>query len=50
MSQSRNQMDCHPYGEAVTNLIDRFAMLPGIGRKSAERLTHFILGCPEGDA
>jgi recombination protein RecR len=31
-------------------LIDRFASLPGIGRKSAERLTHYILGCSEGEA
>ncbi|MFN0054605.1 MAG: recombination mediator RecR [Planctomycetales bacterium] len=34
-----------PYGPAMTNLIDQFEMLPGIGRKSAERLAHFILTC-----
>ena len=28
----------HPYGAAVGNLIERLATLPGIGRKSAERL------------
>jgi len=28
---------------AVGNLIDQFAKLPGIGRKSAERLTYYIL-------
>jgi len=30
----------------MTELIDQFEMLPGIGRKSAERLAHFILMCP----
>jgi recombination protein RecR len=30
----------------MTQLIDQFEMLPGIGRKSAERLAHFILMCP----
>jgi recombination protein RecR len=30
----------------MTRLIDEFEMLPGIGRKSAERLAHFILMCP----
>jgi recombination protein RecR len=40
----------HPYGPAVGNLIDQFAALPGIGRRSAERLAHHILGCSEEDA
>lgn len=31
-------------------LIDRFASLPGIGRKSAQRLAFHILGLPEGEA
>ncbi|MBW3540491.1 MAG: recombination mediator RecR [Planctomycetes bacterium] len=31
------------YGPAVDRLIDEFALLPGIGRKTAERLTHYIL-------
>lgn len=35
-----------PYGPVMTELIDQFEMLPGIGRKSAERLAHFILMCP----
>ena len=35
-----------PYGPAMTRLIDEFEMLPGVGRKSAERLAHFILMCP----
>jgi recombination protein RecR len=30
----------------MTRLIDEFEMLPGVGRKSAERLAHFILMCP----
>ncbi len=36
----------NPYGPAMTRLIDEFEMLPGVGRKSAERLAHFILMCP----
>jgi recombination protein RecR len=31
-------------------LIDRFASLPGIGRKSAQRLAFHILALPEGEA
>jgi recombination protein RecR len=31
-------------------LIDQFAMLPGIGRKSAERLAHHILKCEPDEA
>ena len=31
-------------------LIDRFASLPGIGRKSAQRLAFHILSLPEGEA
>jgi recombination protein RecR len=30
----------------MSRLIDEFENLPGIGRKSAERLAHFILMCP----
>jgi len=38
----------NPYGPAMTRLIDEFEMLPGIGRKSADREVgaHFILMCP----
>ena len=38
------------YTETVTRLIDEFAKLPGIGRKSAERLADYILRVPEPDA
>ena len=31
-------------------LIDRFASLPGIGRKSAQRLAFHVLALPEGEA
>ena len=31
-------------------LIDRFAALPGIGRKSAQRLAFHVLSLPEGEA
>ena len=35
---------------ALENLIDAFASLPGIGRKSAQRLAFHVLGLPEGEA
>jgi recombination protein RecR len=38
------------YGPSVRNLTDQFAKLPGIGRKSAERLTHYLLACSDGEA
>lgn len=40
----------NPYGPAVNDLIDQFATLPGIGRKSAERLANHILMCSREDA
>lgn len=38
-------MDCFP--PALETLVEQFARLPGIGRKSAQRLTFYILGQPE---
>lgn len=38
------------YGPAVSQLIDQFETLPGIGRKSAERLAHYILMCKQDAA
>ena len=35
---------------SLQNLIDGFASLPGIGRKSAQRLAFHILSLPEGEA
>jgi recombination protein RecR len=40
----------HPYGPTVGRLIDEFSRLPGIGRKSAERLSNYILSCSAADA
>ncbi|MGL4209193.1 MAG: recombination mediator RecR [Candidatus Adiutrix sp.] len=39
--------DHHP--PVLTELIDRLAQLPGLGRKTATRLSLFFLGQPEGD-
>ena len=36
--------------ESVTRLIDEFAKLPGIGRKSAERLAYHVLRVPQSEA
>ena len=35
---------------SLENLIDRFAALPGIGRKSAQRLAFHVLALPEEEA
>ena len=50
MSSNHTETGTHPFGPAVGNLVDQFATLPGIGRKSAERLTHYILGCSTEEA
>ncbi len=34
----------------LSELIDQFARLPGIGKKTAQRLSFFLLGMPEGEA
>lgn len=34
---------------SLENLIDKFASLPGIGRKSAQRLAFYVLSLPEGE-
>lgn len=36
--------------QSVTNLIDQLAKLPGVGRKSAERLTYHLLRVSKSDA
>ena len=36
--------------ESVTQLIDEFAKLPGIGRKSAERLAYHLLRVSSAEA
>ncbi len=41
-------MDKH--AGAVSDLVDQLGRLPGIGRKSAERLAFHLLRIPEGDA
>jgi len=41
-------MDFFP--SALENLIDKFSLLPGIGRKTAQRLAFFVLAMPDGEA
>jgi len=41
-------MDFFP--SALENLIDKFASLPGIGRKTAQRLAFFVLALPDQEA
>ena len=38
------------FPSALENLIDRFATLPGIGRKTAQRLAFFMLAMPDEEA
>ena len=35
---------------ALENLVEHFAKLPGIGRKTAQRLAFYVLGLPEAEA
>lgn len=46
----KSEFTNHPYGASVGKLIDEFNRLPGIGRKSAERLTNYILSCKPHEA
>ena len=39
-----------PFAAPVERLIEYFQRLPGIGRKSAQRLAFYVLGLPEGGA
>lgn len=50
MSRSTYPSQPHPYGASVANLIEQFSHLPGVGRKSAERLAHYILSCSTDEA
>jgi recombination protein RecR len=50
MSRNGSFSQPHPYGPSVANLIEQFGRLPGIGRKTAERLTYHILAAPEDEA
>lgn len=38
------------YGQTVNELILQFSKLPGIGRKSAERIAYHFLRCPDDEA
>ena len=50
MAGMKSDASDHPYGPSVARLIDEFNRLPGIGRKSAERLTNHILSCNVAEA
>jgi len=41
-------MDLFP--SALENLVDKFAALPGIGRKTAQRLAFFLISIPDSEA
>jgi len=45
MAGIKTDVTDHPYGVSVGRLIDEFNRLPGIGRKSAERLANYVLSC-----
>jgi recombination protein RecR len=44
------QAEAHPFGPAVGRLVDQLARLPGIGRKTAERLANYLLTVSSADA
>lgn len=47
---ARRSLESHPFGPAVANLVDQFSNLPGVGKRTAERLAHHILACHETEA
>ena len=49
MAQSHDFQQ-HPFGLAVGRLVHQFSLLPGIGRKTAERLANHILSCSNAEA
>lgn len=50
MAGMKSEPADHPYGPSVARLIDEFGRLPGIGRKSAERLANYVLSCTPDEA
>lgn len=50
MAKQQFEPQKHPFGLAVGRLVDQFARLPGIGRKSAERLAQHVLMCDQSEA
>lgn len=47
MAQRGPTPEAHPFGPAVGRLVEEFARLPGIGRKTAERLANHVLSVDE---
>ncbi len=41
--------DMNYYGDPITRLTEKFASLPGIGRKSAQRLAFHVIGMADSD-
>ncbi|MSR45293.1 MAG: recombination protein RecR [Phycisphaerales bacterium] len=47
---SRNTLEKSPYSQSVNRLIEALTMLPGIGRRTAERLAFWVLKSSSEDA
>lgn len=45
-----SEPSAHPFGPAVGRLVDRLGDLPGIGRKTAERLANHLVACTTEEA
>ena len=43
-------MSLQYFPPALENLVEHFARLPGIGKKTAQRLAFFVLSLPDGEA
>jgi len=50
MAKREFHSDDHPFGPAVGRLVNRLSSLPGVGRKSAERLANYVVSCSEREA
>ncbi len=47
MYMSKGSYEMNYYGNPITKLIEEFSGLPGIGRKSAQRLAFYIINMPK---
>ena len=50
MARREFHPDDHPFGASVGRLVNRLAALPGVGRKSAERLANHLVSCSTAEA
>ena len=50
MPEFRKTIELGGYPESMRRLVEAFNKMPGIGRRTAERLTYYVLRAPEAEA